>query len=85
VGLGALDPHKSDNVVPVAIYDAEPSSTYCLVPSLRYLVVAGMAEAGQVVDISDLKMSEVIDFVNGSTASWEVVHKNDGTFTVDEA
>ncbi|MCJ1381087.1 hypothetical protein MMC17_004196 [Xylographa soralifera] len=40
--------------------------------------------AGQMVDISDLTKSDMIDFSNGSTTSREVVHKNDGTFVVDE-
>ncbi|MCJ1400402.1 hypothetical protein MMC11_003607 [Xylographa trunciseda] len=85
VGLGAPDPHKPDNVVPLAIYGAEPSTTYCVLPNLRFCVVAGTAEAGQIVDITDLTKSDIIDLSTGSTISREVIHKNDGTFTVDEA
>ena len=83
VGLGAPDPYNVNNVIPIAIFEAQPGCTYSIRPNSRYLIAAGTADPGQIVAIDPSTKLYILDFSDPSVLSAEVIHNENGTFSID--
>ncbi|KAF8461844.1 hypothetical protein BDZ91DRAFT_797610 [Kalaharituber pfeilii] len=80
-GYGKHD--AGNNVVPVAVWSAEPSTTYLITPIVRYYIGTGSHKQGTTVNVTELGQYATIDFTKvqkGQTVA-EVTLKNDGTYT----
>lgn len=83
VGLGAMDPYNPNNVIPIAVFEAQPGCTYTVRPNSRYLIMAGTAEPGQIIVVDDSTPLNILDFSDPSMNSAEVIHNENGTFSID--
>ncbi|MCJ1400404.1 hypothetical protein MMC11_003609 [Xylographa trunciseda] len=82
IGLGAADPDDKTTIVPVATFQAMPSTTNFIIPVTKYYVSWGTYTAGQVIDVATISASAPVDFTGKSSSLAKIVHNNDGTFDV---
>jgi hypothetical protein len=82
VGLGAPNPYKPREVVPLVTWDAVPGNAYLIRPNLHTWVVArDSAEKGAVFDLTQGTKTQAVSFAAGDDAT-EVIFEKNGTFTL---
>ena len=80
--MGALDPHDSTNIVPVATFPAQPGTTNIVTPITKYWISWGTFTPGQIIDVATIATPAEVDFTGKAASLAKVVHNNDGTWDV---
>lgn len=82
IGLGAQDPNSSDNIVPVAVFAAQPGTNNYIAPVTKYYVSWGTYSQGEIIDITTVAHPASIDFTGKASNVATVVHDDQGKWTV---
>ncbi|KAF4211386.1 hypothetical protein CNMCM8980_002232 [Aspergillus fumigatiaffinis] len=83
-GFGKLN--QKEEVVPVAVWRAEPGEKYILTPKVTYYVSTGDYKAGETVDVTQIGEVSTIDFTKakpGQTVA-TITHNDDGSYSNPE-
>ncbi|GIK01901.1 hypothetical protein Aspvir_005942 [Aspergillus viridinutans] len=83
-GFGKLN--QKEEVVPVAVWRAEPGEKYILTPKVTYYVSTGDYRAGETVDVTQIGEISTIDFTTakpGQTIA-TITHNDDGSYSKPE-
>ena len=75
-GYGKRD--DSNKVVPVVVWQAEPSATYTITPNATYYIGTGTFKRGEIVDVSTIGAVSEINFLDAPSPAMTVA-----TITLD--
>jgi hypothetical protein len=82
LGLGG---RVGSKVIPVAVFAAQPSQTYTIVPVVKFYICTGEYLPGEIIDIQSVGVKQPVEFTQGSNHSHTFIHQSDGTYKqVDE-
>jgi hypothetical protein len=82
IGLGAQDPQDPSNIIPIAVFAAQPGSQNIITPKPKYYISWGSFNPGRIIDVATIAEPCVIDFSDNTADLANVEHHNDGTWTV---
>ncbi|PGH23926.1 hypothetical protein AJ80_01988 [Polytolypa hystricis UAMH7299] len=78
VGLGR---QKGDDVIPVAVWSADPSEDYEIAPVEKFFVSTGNYREGDAVNVSELGKTVTFDFTGTAHTAATTTFQDDGTYT----
>jgi len=82
IGPGAADPMDPSNIIPIAVFAAQPGSHNIITPKSKYYISWGSYNPGQIIDVSTIADPCVIDFTGKTDNLAHVEHNDDGTWAV---
>jgi hypothetical protein len=78
--MGGLN--MQGKVVPVATFLAAPSQVYNLFPVVRYYIATGTYTPGQILNVQQVGVTQLVDFTGVTYNSVTYIHNNKGQYAL---
>lgn len=82
VGLCGDSANRDGIIIPIFTYVAHPSHTFHVVPLIKYYIGTGSYPEGEIIDIDDIGLSMLVDFIGNNPKNVVLIHRPNGTYSL---
>ncbi len=72
----------SGNIVPTAIFQPQPSTTYNIFPTIKYYIATGSYTPGEIISVQSIGLTQPVDFTGSAYSSMTFLHNSFGKYVL---